>query len=163
LSAEKDTSRAAWLTALAFAMFRLWYVSRIQLSPDEAYYWEWSRNPDLSYYDQGPMLALAIRLGTMLFGVSELGVRIFSVLPSLDTPVCDAQAKRFNEAAGSLPGVDIYTVRKDLSFSQNCSCGAFAVDIIKMLSDHKDGSFGFRDHSGRSSSRIRPVDASKSP
>ncbi len=69
-------------------------------------------------------------------------VRIFSVVPSLDTPVCDMQTKRFNEAAGKLPGVEIYTVSMDLPFAQKRWCGAFGVDNIKMLSDHKAGSFG---------------------
>ena len=69
-------------------------------------------------------------------------VRIFSVLPSLDTPVCDAQTRRFNEEAAKLAGVDIYTVSVDLPFAQKRWCGAFGVDKVKMLSDHKDGSFG---------------------
>ncbi len=68
--------------------------------------------------------------------------RIFSVLPSLDTPVCDAQTKRFNEEASKLDGVDIYTVSMDLPFAQKRFCNSFAVDNIKMLSDHKDASFG---------------------
>jgi thiol peroxidase len=70
------------------------------------------------------------------------GVRIFSVVPSLDTPVCDAQTKRFNEAAASLPSVEIYTVSMDLPFAQKRWCGAFGVDNVKMLSDHRSGSFG---------------------
>lgn len=70
------------------------------------------------------------------------GVRIFSVIPSLDTPVCDAQTKRFNEAAASLPNVSIYTVSMDLPFAQKRWCGAFGIDNVKMLSDHKSGSFG---------------------
>jgi thiol peroxidase len=69
-------------------------------------------------------------------------VRIFSVVPSLDTPVCDAQTKKFNEAAAQLPDVDIYTVSMDLPFAQSRWCGAFGVDRIKMLSDHREGSFG---------------------
>jgi thiol peroxidase len=69
-------------------------------------------------------------------------VRIVSVVPSLDTPVCDAQTKRFNEEAAKLPGVDILTVSMDLPFAQKRWCGAFNVDKVKMLSDHKDGSFG---------------------
>lgn len=69
-------------------------------------------------------------------------VRIFSVVPSLDTPVCDAQTKRFNEEASKLTGVDIYTVSMDLPFAQKRWCGTFGVDKVKMLSDHKDGSFG---------------------
>jgi len=70
------------------------------------------------------------------------GVRIFSVVPSLDTPVCDIQTKRFNEEAGKLPDVSIYTISMDLPFAQKRWCGAFGVDHIKMVSDHRDASFG---------------------
>lgn len=70
------------------------------------------------------------------------GVRIFSVVPSLDTPVCDAQTKRFNEEAAKLDGVDIYTVSMDLPFAQKRFCNSFALDHVKMLSDHRDASFG---------------------
>jgi len=76
-----------------------------------------------------------------LAGTGE-GVRIFSVVPSLDTPVCDAQTKRFNDAAKDLPGVGIYTISMDLPFGQKRWCGAMGVDNVKMLSDHKTGSFG---------------------
>ena len=69
-------------------------------------------------------------------------VRIISVVPSLDTPVCDAQTRKFNIAAANLPGVDIITVSVDLPFAQTRWCGAFGVDKVKMLSDHKDVSFG---------------------
>lgn len=69
-------------------------------------------------------------------------VRIFSVVPSLDTPVCDAQTKKFNEEAANLPGVEIYTVSMDLPFAQKRWCGAFDVNKVKMLSDHRDASFG---------------------
>jgi thiol peroxidase len=69
-------------------------------------------------------------------------VRIFSVVPSLDTPVCDAQTKRFNEEAAQLPGVDIYTFSMDLPFAQKRWCGSFGIDKVKMVSDHRSGSFG---------------------
>jgi thiol peroxidase len=70
------------------------------------------------------------------------GVRIFSVLPSLDTPVCDIQTKRFNTEAATMPNIKIYTISMDLPFAQKRYCDAFAVDNVKMLSDHKNGSFG---------------------
>jgi len=70
------------------------------------------------------------------------GVRIFSVVPSLDTPVCDAQTKRFEDEAGKLPEVSIYTVSMDLPFAQKRWCGSFGIDRVKMLSDHRAGSFG---------------------
>ena len=69
-------------------------------------------------------------------------VRIISVVPSLDTPVCDAQTKRFNEEAAKLPDVEILTVSMDLPFAQKRWCGAFGVDKVKMLSDHREASFG---------------------
>jgi thiol peroxidase len=69
-------------------------------------------------------------------------VRIISVVPSLDTPVCDAQTKRFSEEMTKLSGVDVITVSMDLPFAQKRWCGAFGVDKVKMLSDHKGGSFG---------------------
>jgi thiol peroxidase len=69
-------------------------------------------------------------------------VRIFSVVPSLDTPVCDMQTKRFNDEAAKLPNIDIYTISVDLPFAQKRYCNDFGVDNVKMLSDHKSGSFG---------------------
>jgi thiol peroxidase len=69
-------------------------------------------------------------------------VRIFSVVPSLDTPVCDAQTKRFNDELAKLDGVEVITVSMDLPFAQSRWCTAFNVNRVKMLSDHKTGSFG---------------------
>ena len=70
------------------------------------------------------------------------GVRIFSVVPSLDTPVCDAQTKRFEDEAGKLSDVKIYTISMDLPFAQKRWCGSFGINRLTMLSDHKSGSFG---------------------
>ncbi|MGA2725105.1 MAG: thiol peroxidase [Bryobacteraceae bacterium] len=69
-------------------------------------------------------------------------VRILSVVPSLDTPVCDAQTKRFNDEVAKLQGVDIIAVSMDLPFAQKRWCGAFGVDNVRTLSDHRDASFG---------------------
>lgn len=69
-------------------------------------------------------------------------VRILSVVPSLDTPVCDAQTRRFNEEADKLPGVEILTISMDLPFAQARWCGAAGVKNVKTLSDHRDASFG---------------------
>ncbi len=70
------------------------------------------------------------------------GVRIFSVVPSLDTPVCDAQTKRFEDEAGKLPEIQIYTISMDLPFAQKRWCGNFGVNRVHMVSDHRTGSFG---------------------
>lgn len=99
--------------------------------------------PELKVGDTAPDFSLT-DVGLKPVTLKDTGnhVRIISVVPSLDTPVCDAQTKHFNEAAASLPGVDILTVSMDLPFAQKRWCGAFGVDKVKMLSDHKDGSFG---------------------
>ena len=99
--------------------------------------------PELKAGDQAPDFSLVDNtLKTVTLKDTGNQVRIISVVPSLDTPVCDAQTKRFNEEAARLPGVDILTVSMDLPFAQKRWCGAFGVDRVKMLSDHRDGSFG---------------------
>jgi len=99
--------------------------------------------PELKPGDKAPDFTLTDNsLNTVTLGDTGGNVRIISVVPSLDTPVCDAQTKRFNEEAARLSGVDILTVSMDLPFAQKRWCGAFGVDKVKMLSDHKDGSFG---------------------
>jgi thioredoxin-dependent peroxiredoxin len=99
--------------------------------------------PELKAGDQAPDFSLVDNtLKTVTLKDTGNQVRIISVVPSLDTPICDAQTKRFNEEASRLPGVDILTVSMDLPFAQKRWCGAFGVDRVKMLSDHRDGSFG---------------------
>ncbi len=99
--------------------------------------------PELKAGDQAPDFSLVDNaLKTVTLKDTGNQVRIISVVPSLDTPICDAQTKRFNEEAARLPGVDILTVSMDLPFAQKRWCGAFGVDHVKMLSDHRDGSFG---------------------
>lgn len=70
--------------------------------------------------------------------------RIFSVVPSLDTPVCAMQTKRFNEVASNLSNVDFYTISVDLPPAQKRFCGAESInaDRLHVLSDHKDTAFG---------------------
>ena len=96
--------------------------------------------PELKAGDKAPDFSL-VDNGLKTVTLTDTGnhVRIISVVPSLDTPVCDAQTKRFNEEAAKLPGVDILTVSMDLPFAQKRWCGAFGVDKVKMLSDHRDG------------------------
>jgi thioredoxin-dependent peroxiredoxin len=99
--------------------------------------------PELKTGDKAPEFELTDNgLQPVTLASTGQAVRIFSVVPSLDTPVCDAQTKRFNEEASRLPGVEIYTVSMDLPFAQKRWCGAMGVDKVKMLSDHKSGSFG---------------------
>jgi thioredoxin-dependent peroxiredoxin len=62
---------------------------------------------------------------------------ILSVVPSLDTGICDLQTKRFNKEAASLADVVILTVSKDLPFAQKRWCGAAGVTAVKTLSDYR--------------------------
>ena len=68
--------------------------------------------------------------------------RIIATIPSLDTPVCHAETKRFNEEAAKLAGVEVLVVSTDLPFGQKRWCGAEGVDKVACLSDHRDASFG---------------------
>ncbi len=67
---------------------------------------------------------------------------IISVVPSIDTPVCDMQTRRFNEEAAKLNGFEVLTISMDLPFAQKRWCGAAGIDRVKLLSDYKDRSFG---------------------
>ena len=70
-------------------------------------------------------------------------VRLISVVPSLDTGICDAQTRRFNQEATSLgEDVVILTVSADLPYAQRRWCGAAGIDRVQTLSDHMDMNFG---------------------
>jgi thioredoxin-dependent peroxiredoxin len=69
-------------------------------------------------------------------------VRIIASVPSLDTPVCDAETRRFNEEAAKLPGIEILTVSVDLPMAQKRWCGAAGVDKVRTLSDYRNRNFG---------------------
>ena len=68
---------------------------------------------------------------------------ILSAVPSLDTPVCDLETRKFNEEASRLgPDIVILTISMDLPFAQKRWCAASGVDKVQTLSDHRDASFG---------------------
>lgn len=69
-------------------------------------------------------------------------VKVISSVPSLDTPVCDAETRRFNQEAAKLPeNVVVLTVSLDLPFAQKRWCAAAGVDRVRTLSDYQDRSF----------------------
>ncbi|MEO4051935.1 thiol peroxidase [Solibacillus sp. CAU 1738] len=94
--------------------------------------------------DQAPdFKVLANDLSPVTLKDSEGKVRLFSVVPSLDTGVCDAQTRKFNEAAAELgENVVIYTVSMDLPFAQKRWCGAAGIEAVQTVSDHREASFG---------------------
>ena len=70
-------------------------------------------------------------------------VKIISAVPSLDTPVCDTETRRFNQEAASLPdNVAVLTISLDLPFAQKRWCGAAGIDRVTTLSDYQERSFG---------------------
>ncbi|TLM60114.1 MAG: thiol peroxidase [Deltaproteobacteria bacterium] len=69
-------------------------------------------------------------------------VRLITVVPSLDTPVCDTMTRTFNQEAAKLPdNVVIYTISLDLPFAQKRWCGNAGIDRVQTLSDYQDRSF----------------------
>jgi len=70
-------------------------------------------------------------------------VKAISVTPSLDTPVCDLQARRFNQEAANLPeDMVVLNISMDLPFAISRFCEHAGIDKVKALSDHRDASFG---------------------
>lgn len=70
-------------------------------------------------------------------------IRVLCSVPSLDTPVCDMETRRFNQEASRLgPDVEIVTLSMDLPFAQRRWCASTGVDRVRTLSDHRDASFG---------------------
>lgn len=68
--------------------------------------------------------------------------RLIASIPSLDTPVCNLESKRFNEEAGKLANVTVLVVSNDLPFAQKRWCGAENATNIQALSDHRTAKFG---------------------
>jgi thiol peroxidase len=70
-------------------------------------------------------------------------VKVISVTPSLDTPVCDLQARMFNAEAAKMPAdVTVLNISMDLPFAISRFCSSAGIDKVKALSDHRDASFG---------------------
>src|SRR5690554_5412352 len=69
-------------------------------------------------------------------------VKLISIVPSLDTGVCDQQTRRFNEEISNLQGASVITVSVDLPFAQQRWCGSAGLDDAITLSDHRDVTFG---------------------
>ena len=93
-----------------------------------------SAAPDFSLQSTG--------LEEVTLGCSAGKTRIIATVPSLDTPVCHEQTRRFNEQAGNLPNTEILVVSMDLPFGQKRWCGAEGVENVKTLSAHRCTKFG---------------------
>ncbi|ALA54335.1 thiol peroxidase [Shouchella clausii] len=85
---------------------------------------------------------LANDLSEVTLADSKGKVRLISVVPSLDTGVCDQQTRRFNEEAAKLDNTAVLTISVDLPFAQKRWCASAGIDNVQTLSDHRDLSFG---------------------
>jgi len=93
---------------------------------------------------KAPAFALLDKEGRTI-RLSDLAgkIKLISVTPSIDTPVCDVQARRFNEEASRLPGdVVILNVSMDLPFALARYCAAAGIERVMTLSDHRTARFG---------------------
>lgn len=88
-------------------------------------------------------VALGNDLAPFAFSSLRGKICLIASVPSLDTPVCDAETRRFNRDAAALSDdVEILVVSMDLPFAQKRWCGAAGVSRVRTLSDHRDASFG---------------------
>ena len=99
--------------------------------------------PELKVGDKAPDFAVVDNgLAPVSLAASAGKIRIISSVPSVDTPVCDAETRRFNEEAAALPeGVVLLTVSADLPFAQKRWCAAAGIDRVTLLSDYRERSF----------------------
>ena len=100
--------------------------------------------PELKVGDKAPDFKVLGKGLTEFTLASYKGkTKLISVVPSLDTPICELQTKRFNEEATKLPtDVVVLTISMDLPFAQTRFCGAQNTTKIEALSDHREASFG---------------------
>lgn len=94
--------------------------------------------------DKAPSFELVANdLSTVTLADTAGKVRLISVVPSLDTGICDAQTRRFNEEAAAFgDDVVVLTVSAEHPFNQKRWCGAAGIDRVQVLSDHMDMDFG---------------------
>ena len=102
--------------------------------------------PALNIGDQAPdFIAINNQLEEVHFQDYADKIKIISVIPSVDTPVCDAQTRRFNTEATRLgDNVVVLTLSMDLPFAQERFCAAAGLDRVHTLSDHRDADFGMK-------------------
>jgi thiol peroxidase len=99
--------------------------------------------PKIKVGDKAPDFSARTQdLQPFSLGDTKGKIRLFSVVPSLDTPVCDMQTRRFNEEAAKIGNkVEVITISVDLPFAQKRWCGAAGIDKVKVVSDYYDRSF----------------------
>ena len=98
--------------------------------------------PEIKVGQQAPDFSvLAGDLSPVTLASANGKTRLIISVPSLDTPVCDAETRRFNEEASKLPGVEVLVISMDLPFAQGRFCQTAGIKNLKTASDHRDASF----------------------
>jgi len=99
--------------------------------------------PEIKVGQKAPnFTVLAGDLSPVTLASSKGKTRLIISVPSLDTPVCDAETRRFNEEAARLSDVETFIISVDLPFAQGRFCQTTGIKNVKCLSDHRDVSFG---------------------
>jgi thiol peroxidase len=99
--------------------------------------------PELKVGDKAPAFKLqGADLSEITLANSAGKTRIIATVPSLDTPVCNLETKKFNETASKNPELAVLTVSMDLPFAQKRWCGAEGASSVVCLSSHRDTAFG---------------------
>ncbi|MCW8891930.1 MAG: thiol peroxidase [Deltaproteobacteria bacterium] len=100
--------------------------------------------PEIKVGDQAPDFQVVDNgLQPVSLAADAGKIKLITVVPSLDTPVCDAMTRHFNQDAAELPDeVAVYTISVDLPFAQKRWCGNAGIDKVQTLSDYQDRSFG---------------------
>ncbi len=99
--------------------------------------------PEINVGDKAPeFTVLGNDLSPITLANSKGKTRLIVSVPSLDTPVCDMEVRRFNQEAARIPNVEVLVISMDLPFAQSRWCGAAGVEVVKTASDHRDASFG---------------------
>ncbi len=99
--------------------------------------------PEIRVGDKAPDFR-AVDAGLAPVALADFGgkIKVISCVPSLDTPVCDTETRRFNQEAAKLSDkVVVIAISMDLPFAQKRWCAAAGVDRVKVLSDYQDRSF----------------------
>jgi thiol peroxidase len=99
--------------------------------------------PELHVGEKAPVFSVVdTTLAPVTLASYSGKIKIISSVPSLDTPVCDTETRRFNQEAAGLPAnVVVLTISLDLPFAQKRWCGAAGIDRVTTLSDYQERSF----------------------
>ncbi len=99
--------------------------------------------PEIRVGDKAPDFRVVDNaMTTVTLGDYRGKVKVITSVPSLETSVCDAETRRFNQEAATLPGnVVVLTISMDLPFAQRRWCAAAGIERVKTLSDYQDRSF----------------------